>query len=91
MHESLAIYEVNISSTERELELDTVVSGCEKSKGFLATFVERQTRFYVAVKIENRSAQKCTEQFMSYISIFPKKPLKHIPLIEEKSLPVIRK
>ena len=39
-------------------ELDTVVSSRGKSKGCLANFVERQTRFYVAIKIENRSASE---------------------------------
>ena len=29
-------------------ELDTIVSSRGKSKGYLATFVERKTRFYVA-------------------------------------------
>ena len=38
-------------------ELDTVVSSRGKSKGCLATFVERQTRFYTAIKIEIPSAQ----------------------------------
>lgn len=37
-------------------KLDTVVSSRGTSKGCLATFVERQTPFYAAIKIENRSA-----------------------------------
>ena len=36
----------------------TFVSSRGKSKGCLATFIERQTRFYVAVKLENRSASE---------------------------------
>jgi len=38
-------------------ELDTVVSGRGKSKGCVATFVERMTRFYVAIKKPIRSAE----------------------------------
>ncbi len=43
--------EVNKRHTFGHWELDTVVSSRCKCKGCLATFVERQTRFYVAVKI----------------------------------------
>ena len=62
-----------------------------KSKGCLATFVERQTRFYVAVKIENRSALEMYRAISELYEHFPKIPLKLIPLIEEKSLPATRK
>ena len=37
-------------------EPDTVVSGRGKSKGCLATFVERKTRFYWAIALKNRTA-----------------------------------
>jgi len=37
-------------------ELDTIVSSRGKSKGCLATFVERKTRYYHAVKMADRSA-----------------------------------
>lgn len=37
-------------------ELDTIVSSRGKSKGCLATFVERKTRYYHAVKMSDRSA-----------------------------------
>lgn len=36
-------------------ELDTMVSSRGQSKGCLATFVERKTRFYVAIKMNDRS------------------------------------
>jgi len=36
-------------------ELDTMVSSRGQSKGCLATFVERKTRFYVAIKMDNRT------------------------------------
>ncbi|MDB8551654.1 IS30 family transposase [Turicibacter sanguinis] len=48
--------EVRKRETFEHLELDTIVSSHGKSKGCLATFVERQTRFYVALKVDNRSA-----------------------------------
>ncbi|WP_047982132.1 IS30 family transposase [Ornithinibacillus contaminans] len=37
-------------------ELDSVVSSRGKSKGCFATFVERKTRWYIALKMSNRSA-----------------------------------
>ncbi|MTN56962.1 IS30 family transposase [Turicibacter sanguinis] len=46
--------EVKRRETFGHWELDTVVSSRGKSKGCLATFVERQTRFYVAVVIVQR-------------------------------------
>ena len=36
-------------------ELDTMVSSRGQSKGCLATFVERKTRFYVVIKMNDRS------------------------------------
>ena len=36
-------------------ELDTMVSSRGQSKGCLATFVERKTRFYVAIKMNDQS------------------------------------
>ena len=36
-------------------ELDTMVSSRGQSKGCLATFVERKTRFYIAIKMDDRS------------------------------------
>ena len=36
-------------------ELDTMVSSRGQSKSCLATFVERKTRFYVAIKMNDRS------------------------------------
>ncbi len=50
--------EVKKRQTFGHWELDTVVSGRGQSKGCFATFVERQTRFYIAMKIENRSASE---------------------------------
>ena len=54
----------------------TVVSSRGKSKGCLATFVERQTRFYVAVKIENRSATEMYRAISQLYELFPKDTFK---------------
>ena len=54
----LAVSKANHPQLLGNGELDTVVSSRGKSKGCLATFVEHQTRFYVAVKIKNRSASE---------------------------------
>ena len=64
---------------------DTIVSSF--GKGCLAAFVERQTRFYVALKVENRSA---LEMYRKCIYAIYSIHLKHIRLIEEKGLPTIR-
>ncbi len=57
-------------------ELDTVVSSRGKSKGCIATFVERQTRFYVAIKIENRSATEMYRAISELYELFPKDTFK---------------
>ncbi len=54
------------------MELDTVVSSRGKSKGCLDTFVERQTRFYVVIKIENRSASEMYRAISELYEHFPK-------------------
>lgn len=48
-------------------ELNNIVSSCGKSKGCLETFVERQIRFYVAIKI----ARSATEMMRLVNSIIP--------------------
>ena len=56
--------------------MDTVVSSRGQSKGCLVTFVERQTRFYVAVKIENRSATEMYRAISQLYELFPKDTFK---------------
>ena len=56
--------------------MDTVVSSRGKSKGCIATFVERQTRFYVAIKIENRSATEMYRAISELYELFPKDTFK---------------
>ncbi|WP_394806290.1 IS30 family transposase [Turicibacter sanguinis] len=64
--------EVKKRQTFGHWELDTVVSSRGKSKRCLATFVERQTRFYMAVKIDNRSATEMYRVISDLYEHFPK-------------------
>lgn len=48
--------EVNSRRTFGHWELDTIVSSRGESKGCFATFVERKSRLYTAIKIPDRSA-----------------------------------
>lgn len=54
-------------------ELDTVVSGIGKSKACFATFAERKTRFYIAVKMQNRKADTMEETILRTLGAFPKR------------------
>lgn len=64
--------EVKKRHTFGHWELDTVVSSRGQSKGCLATFVERQTRFYMAIKIANRSASEMYRAISEVYKLFPK-------------------
>lgn len=68
--------EVNSRSTFGHWELDTVVSSRGKSKGCLATFVERKSRFYVAIPMENRSKQAMLKSIKQLKDTLPMKSLK---------------
>lgn len=59
-------------------ELDTVVSGQGKSKACFATFAERKTRFYIAVKMPNRKADTMAETIIRTLSEFPPELVKTI-------------
>ena len=56
--------------------LDTVVSSRGKSKGCLATFLERKTRFYLAFKIPDRTAKSMFLAIKQLCKLFPKEALK---------------
>lgn len=53
-------------------ELDTVVSSRGKSKACVATFVERKTRFYQAIKMPNRTALSLEITFGVLAAQYPK-------------------
>lgn len=57
-------------------ELDTMVSSRGKSKGCLATIAERKSRFYIALKIPNRSKESMLAALNQLIEALPKKALK---------------
>lgn len=57
-------------------ELDTVVSSRGKSKGCLATFVERKTRLYTAIKIPDRSSKSMENAIRQLKLATPEKAFK---------------
>jgi len=59
-------------------EADTVVSGQGKSKACFATFVERKTRYYIAVKMPNRKAETMAKTMIDTLSQFPSELVKSI-------------
>lgn len=68
--------EVKKRNTFGHWELDTVVSSRGKSKGCLATFVERKTRFYIALPLIDRSKNSMLEAIDKLITSLPLEALK---------------
>lgn len=68
--------EVKNRETVGHWELDTVVSSRGKSKGCLATVVERKSRFYLAFKIPVRTAASMFSAIQQLCQLFPKDLLK---------------
>lgn len=64
--------EVKTRKTAGHWELDTVVSSRGKSKGCLATFAERKTRYYIALKIPDRTAASMMGAIREVVGKFPK-------------------
>nr|WP_251133022.1 IS30 family transposase [Exiguobacterium sp. s95] len=52
-------------------ELDTVVSDRGTSKAFVATFVERKSRFYLVIPMENQCAQSLESAIQALLISFP--------------------
>ena len=59
-------------------EVDTVVSGRGKTKACFATIAERKTRYYIAVKIPNRTGEELAKAIISELSKLPKGAVKTI-------------
>ena len=57
-------------------ELDTVVSSRGESKGCLATFLERKSRLYTAIKMKDRSALSMEKAICQLYYSLPEKSLK---------------
>lgn len=63
--------EIKTRETFGHWELDTVVSA-RGTKGCMATFAERKTRFYVGIQIPNRSAQSMKWAIEQLLSRYPR-------------------
>ena len=59
-------------------EVDTVVSGRGKTKACFATIAERKTRYYIAIKIPNRTGVEIAKAIISELSKLPKGAVKTI-------------
>ena len=59
-------------------EADTVVSGRGKTKACFATLAERTTRYYIAIKIPDRTAETMAEAIIKELSKLPKGAVKTI-------------
>ena len=59
-------------------EADTVVSGRGKSKACFATLAERKTRFYIAVKMADKSAASMVKAMMEALGNLPDAAVKTI-------------
>ena len=68
--------EVRNRKTLGHWELDTVVSSKGKSKGCLATFLDRKNRFYLAFKIPDRIAKAMFSAIEQLCKLFPKEARK---------------
>jgi len=63
--------EVEDRETFGHWELDTVVSGRGQSKGCFATFLERKSRLYTAIKMKDRSAASMENAIIQVRSAMP--------------------
>ncbi len=63
--------EIRNRETFGHWELDTVVSGRGKSKGCVATFIERKTRLYTAIRMPDRTALSMEIVFRVAASQYP--------------------
>ena len=59
-------------------EADTVVSGRGKTSACFATLAERKTRFYIAIKIPNRTGAAMAEAIIKALSVLPSEAVKTI-------------
>ena len=68
--------EVKKRETFGHWELDTVVSSRGKSKGCLATFVERKTRYYIAIPMKDRSKESMLKAIRMLHKLLPNEAFK---------------
>ncbi|MFK4304054.1 hypothetical protein ABH892_004193 [Paenibacillus sp. RC254] len=81
--------EVRSRQTFGHWELDTVVLGRGKSKGCVATFVERKTRLYTASQMSDRTAYLWRMPLALPLPSTLSAPSRPQPPTEARSLPVI--
>ena len=62
-------------------EIDTVVSGLGKSKACFVTLAERKTRYYIAIKVENRTAQVVKNATIKALQGYPEGAVKTITTV----------
>ena len=78
--ENLILESQLVKSQKKEVfehwELDSVVSSRGESKACFATFVELKTRFYVAIKMPDRSKNSMLEAIKQLTSNIPKEAFK---------------
>jgi IS30 family transposase len=63
--------EIETRKTFGHWELDTIVSSRGQSKGCFATFIERKTRWYTAIKIPNRSSKTMEKAILTLHNQLP--------------------
>lgn len=68
--------EVKTKEVFGHLEIDSVVLSRGRSKGCFATFVELKTRFYVAIKMEDRSKDSMLKSIRQLMTGIPKEAFK---------------
>ena len=81
--------EVRKRETFGHWKLDTVVSSRGKSKGCLATLLERKTRFYLLSRYQIEQPNPCFQPSNNSVIYFQKRLLKPSLQTGEKSLPAI--
>ena len=59
-------------------EVDTVVSGRGKTKACFATIAERKTRYYIVIKLPNRTGEEMAKALISELSKLPQGAVKTI-------------
>ena len=69
-------------------EADTVVSGKGKNKACFAALAERKARFYIAVKIPDRSVETIANAIVKALSSLPKGATKQSLVVKVASLHV---
>lgn len=82
--------EVKKRNTFGHWEADTIVSSRGKSKGCIATFAERKSRYYYCVLMPDRSSNSMETAINNLIKHLPKGAVKTITVDRGKSSLVIK-